>query len=524
MAEYLFTPEGIKSPKGGFLRFSTAPYAHQLRCLEQFGDSKYFALLAEMGTGKTWIIINNYAYLLAKGDVRNMLVVAPNGVQWNWVKNELPAHLPAALSKKVLWAGFSGNMLKRERDALDALLSTAAAAPSVLCVNWNALSYDRGVEVIRTFLAADESVMVVLDESDFCKNPATKVTKTVLDVLAPAAKYRRIMTGTPIVNSPFDAWSQFNFLSPAILNSPSYVAFKRRHGVFLPVTHPLVRAVQGHSRGAPLIPAKDSAGHAIYKNLDKLTAAIEPVSFRVLKADCLDLPPKVYTSVYVDLTPTQKKVYNIALKQNLVLLKNDAIPVTNKVAILSHLHQLTGNHYAPSLLSTSSAAAPRPGSLVDTERNPKLERALEIIGDVVGRGGSIIVWARYRAEIGDLVEACTKAGFSAVSYYGDTSPAARLEAVTAFENGAAKVFIANPASAGTGLTLVAASTVLYYSNSFSLHDRLQSEDRAHRIGQKRSVTYIDLIARDTIDERVVDVLKNKRDVASLITNFTAAAL
>lgn len=510
---YIFSSQGIKSPKGGFLAFSTAPYQHQLQCLAEFGDRRYFALLAEMGTGKTWIAINNYAYLLAKGEVQNMLVVAPNGVQWNWVKNELPKHLPQQLQSKVAWAGFSGGMRKAEQEAVKSLLEHAGVVPSVLCVNWTALSHQRTTAIVKQFLAANPDVMVVLDESDYCKNPGTKIAKAVQEILAPAAKYRRIMTGTPITNSPFDAWTQFNFLSTGILNCNSYIAFKRRHGVFLPANHPIVRSIQGHQRGAILIPAKDAQGRALYQNLDKLTEAIAPVSFRVQKSDCLDLPPKVYTNLYVDLTPTQRRVYDLACKESIMELQDEAEPITSKIAILTYLCQLTGNHYSTSLLSLGQS------SEVDPAHNPKLERALELAQAVLVQGQQLIIWARYRAEIQDLIKGCEVRGLPAVSYYGDTNQAARQEAIAAFEDGTAKVFIANPQSAGTGLTLVAASVVLYYSNSFSLHDRLQSEDRCHRIGQQRTVEYINLMARDTIDEHITAVLSNKQDVAASITGL-----
>ena len=525
-AGYRFEKDAIYSPKGGALRFVTPPYEHQLECLRRFADAPYFALLAEMGTGKTWIVINNYAYLLARGLVQNMLVIAPNGVQWNWVRNELPSHLPKRVASQVQYAGYSGGMRKKERVELTALIETAARVPSVLCVNWAALSHDSGMQIVHSFIKQSNELMIAIDESDFCKNPQTKASQAVLKVLAPAAKYKRIMTGTPITNTPYDAWAQFQFLSPDILKCPSYIAFKRRHGVFLSNAHPIVRSIQQRGRGGfPLVPQVDNEGRPIYQKLDLLQEQIKPYSYRVLKADCLDLPEKVYINAYVDLTPKQKAVYSALAKDGLALWDNQEVPIASKIALLSHLCQACGNHFSPSLQAYETGPVNKELMTIDNEHNPKLEKALELVHGFIEQGAKAIIWCRYRAEISDILQALASEGIEAVAYYGEVSKDDRLAACEAFEHGSAMVFVANAQSAGTGLTLVAASYAIYYSNSFSLHDRLQSEDRCHRIGQKaKHVTYIDIIARNTVDERVSMVLKNKGDIASAITSFSAKEL
>lgn len=485
------------------ITFKTQPYAHQLHALAQFSHARAWALLAEMGTGKTWVLINDYALAVVGGRVQNLLVIAPNGVQWNWVNTELPKHLPDEVAKVALWAGYSGNMRAKARDQLKLMLANKRNGPSILCTSWNSLSNAAGRKVVYDFLDSGVPTMVVLDESDYCKNPSTQYAKQVLKI-AHIAAYRRIATGTPITNSPFDAWVQFQFLDPRILKCPSYVAFKRRHGVFLPNAHPLVRALAMRGGRAPLIQAKGKDGRPLYQNLRALSEAIAPYSFRVTKAACLDLPPKTYKVEYVELTKAQLEYYKGCEKACIAVLNDKVCPLSNKLAAMVQMARCTGNHGIE-------------GAVLDHAANPKLERCLELLTSITSSGNKAIVWCRYVDEIKDIVAACDKVGISTVTYYGANSTAERDNMLALWHAGRASVFISNPQCGGTGLTLNEASYVIYYSNSFSLHDRLQSEDRCHRIGQRSNVQYIDLVARGTIDEYISKALANKVDVAAQVT-------
>lgn len=530
---YIFSKEGIRSPlpKAPFFKFATQPYKHQLACLANYGERKSFALLAEMGVGKTWIMINNFAYLAARKKVQDMLVIAPNGIQWNWVQNELPRHLPEQIRNKAIWAGYSGQLGMKAKKELNTFLQDTEHH-RILCVNWDAVATAKGSDVIKSFMT--RPCMVVLDESDYAKNPSSKRTKALASI-SEAAEYKRIMTGTPITNSPFDAYSQFNFLDPKILDCPSFIAFKQRHGVFLSSTNPLVMSLRTRGRGNVLIPAKSQDGRPIYKNLDDLTRRIEPYSFRALKKDCLDLPEKVYKRELVELTPKQVDAYKLIKECSVVILANTEVPLANKVSALTHLAQCTGNHYSPCLLSKLKAeeyltstnedwlnSLDNNSLVIDSDKNPKLTRAVELTKEALANDASVIIWCRYKAEINDFVETFKVQGIPCVTYYGETSYQDRLAAIAAFQDKQVRVFIANQQSGGTGITLTAASVVIYYSNSFSLHDRLQSEDRCHRIGQKSAhVLYIDLLARNTIDELILDVLQNKLSIAEAITSFVS---
>lgn len=518
---YEFSFQGVTSPRGSFLPFKTTPFKHQLQCLTQYGTAPYFALLAEMGTGKSWIAINNYAYLLIRRKVQNMLVIAPNGVQWNWVANELPSHLPDPAAAVVRYAGFSGGIKAKDKARLQDLIEHADTDPSVLCVNWDALARGKGLAVIQDFLSRSNLNMIVLDESDYCKNPDSLRSKHLME-LRDRAIYRRIMTGTPITNAPFDAYSQFNFLSSEILNCPSFYLFKARHAEFLASSHPFILKMRSRGQKAPQIVKRGPDGFPMYKNLEMLKDQIKPYSFRVLKKDCLDLPDKVYIKEYVNLTPTQEQVYQKVRLEGLAPVAEGVdLPLANMLSLLTCLCQVTGNHFPQYMIDRIKEMGEEAVTdIIDPKNNPKLQRAMELIHEALATQQQVIVWARFRNELFDLETACKKDGIPAVTYFGDTTNEERIKAINLFQSGDALVFISNPQSGGTGITLTAGSVMIYYSNSFSLHDRLQSEDRCHRIGQKRSkVTYIDLLAKDTIEEKIQKALHNKQDIAQAITAF-----
>lgn len=516
---------GAYTDGGVLVQFKSPLYQHQVECLRRFATAPYFALLAEMGTGKTCIAINNFLILNALGAVKKMLVVAPNGVQWNWVKNELPKHLPDAPYYHILYAGYGASLKKKDKESLEAVMSlNNQCTARILCVNWDSFSNAKGLELVNKFLDLDDGyTMMVLDESDYAKNPDSKRSKNIL-TLASKASYRRIMTGTPITNSPFDAWAQFQFLDPSILQCSSFIAFKQRHGVFLPPSSGLVQSIMQRTGRAPKIQATDKNGFPKFRNLDLLTSRIQPYSFMVKKSECIDLPEKIYQNLYVDLTPLQRKVYDRIKNEALIIIGNNDFDLPNQLSMLSSLCLCTGNHYPPTAAQRIGIAQTPEQMRIDPETNPKLDALLEIVKIAENNNDKVLVWARYVSEIVDIMEALQKNGIKAVGYYGAMSMEARNKSVDSFQNGDAMVFVSNQQCGGTGLTLTAGNVVVYFSNSFSLHDRLQSEDRCHRIGQKKYTMYINLLARNTIDEQIQKVLDNKQDVAQVVLNFSKAHL
>jgi SNF2 family DNA or RNA helicase len=487
-------------------KFKTQPYRHQLECLNKFGRQHSFALLAEMGTGKTWIVINNIADLWSSDDCDAVLVLAPNGVHTNWTRLELPKHMPDWVRyRSAAWVSAPN---KREKEELDNLY----AAPSsgelrILTMNHEALQTKRGYEFAEKFCMTGRRVMIVADESDAYKNPKAARTKALMK-LRRLSYWRRIMSGTPINNAPFDAFSQFSFLDEHILGTTSFFAFKAEYAEMLQQGNPLLEAIKKRSgsRFTPQVVAKGVGGRPKYRNLDKLSRLIAPHSFRVLKKDCLDLPEKIYKTLVFSMTREQIEVYKKAEQECRLVFANEETPF-NKLVAVTKLAQITSGYYIHPL---SEEPVRIEGD------NPKLDLLIERVQKIVESGEKVIIWARYRIEIEDIVARLRADGIESVEYHGGIKKDERTEAIESFERGSASAFVGNQQAGGTGITLVAASYVIYFSNNFSLRDRLQSEDRAHRIGQKKNVTYINIAAKGTIDEVVIKALSSKKDVADTI--------
>ena len=330
--------------------------------------------------------------------------------------------------------------------------------------------------------------LIAIDESTTIKNHKAKRTKALMKI-ASGFKYRRLLTGSPITKSPMDIYSQCEFLRPGLLGYDSYYAFQGRYAV-----------MQRRTMGA----------HAFqqilgYKNLEELTYRIDQFSFRVLKKDCLDLPDKIYTARYVSLTKEQVKMYKQIKEQALLLLDNgDLVSTPAVITQLLRLQQIMSGH-----LKTDD------GDML-TFPSARMDALEEIINE---HDGKAIIWSRFRHDIKQITEMLnSKFGEGcAAAYYGDTSDDERNRIVRNFqESNALRYFVGNPATAGYGLTLTEANLVVYYANDFNLETRIQSEDRAHRIGQKNNVTYIDLITEGTIDERIVAALRNKIDIGAKV--------
>lgn len=477
----------------------TQAMAHQrigLKLLQEHSD--YFALGAEQGTGKTWMLLADAEARFKRGEIDGALVLAPNGVHTNWVLREIPTHVEVPVAA-AFWLSGGG---KRHQRKIDRMMRTEPGeALAVLAMNIEAIGTQAGYDAAKDFLRNFRSVMII-DESQRIKNPTAARTKRVM-TLAPLAASRRIASGTLIPNTPIDLFSQYEFLASGLLGTKSYRAFVAEYAELLPETHALVRQIAARSRGArPQVIKRDAQGTPVFKNLVKLQRLMEPHTYRVLKKDCLDLPEKIYQTRYFELSPAQRGRYN-AVEEELIFQREDGtIDQFTALTVITKLRQLT---------SGFMLIDGRPTGLVESEeRLSALRQALE---DVEGQ---VIIWAAFREEITQIAAMLEPEGV--VQFHGDIAPKDRQEAVDRFQRGEVRFFIANPAAAGTGLTLTAAETAIYYSNSYSLEQRLQSEDRCHRIGTKSSVVYIDLVARGTIDERIATALQNKQTLAADILN------
>ena len=462
-------------------KFKTKPYAHQLKALEMSWNKENFAYFMEMGTGKTKVLIDNIAMLYDKGKINGALIIAPKGVVKTWYEQELPTHLPDHIENvTVLW---QSNITKTQQEKLETLFEIETAL-HILVMNVEALSTEKGVKFASKFINSHKAMMAI-DESTTIKTPTARRTKNIIGI-GKHAKYRRIMTGSPITKNPLDLYTQCEFLDPWLLDFTSYYAFRNRYAE-MKTMHLRGRSIQVVDK---------------FQNLGELSETVKQFSYRVLKEDCLDLPEKVFIKRHVTLTPDQKKLYEQMKKAAMAVLNGKVNTTTTVLTQLMRLHQITCGHFTAD-----------DGTSQSVESN-RLKELMDILEDIDGK---VIIWANYQMSVGEIIQALIKkyGEESYVHYYGLTPQEDRQDFIRRFQNDPkCRFIVGTPQTGGYGITLTQANTVIYYSNGYDLEKRLQSEDRAHRIGQKKTVTYIDLICEDTVDEKIVKALRDKINIAS----------
>ena len=465
-------------------KFKTKPYAHQLTALEKSWDKSEYGYFMEMGTGKSKVLVDNMAMLYDKGRINGAIIIAPKGVYRNWLSQEIPNHLPSHISHKtVLWTALTSKTKDKEYRQLFEIDYDL----HILIMNVEALSTKKGLEFASKFLSCHETLLAI-DESTTIKNPSAKRTKSIL-ALGKAAKYRRILTGSPVTKSPLDLYTQCGFLNEHLLGFTSYYTFRNRYA------NMIERNFGG--RRVQLIGS--------YKRLDELSDNIKKFSYRVLKEDCLDLPEKVYTRREVDLTDEQNKAYSTMKSAALASLKGKMATAPHVLTQMMRLHQITCGHLK------------NDDDTITEIKNNRLKELINLLDEVEGK---VIIWANYVYDIKNIVKTIQKefGDDSIVQYYGAIPAEQRQKNIEKFQDPKSSVrfFVGNPQTGGYGITLTCANTVVYYSDGYDLEKRLQSEDRAHRIGQKNSVTYIDFIAPKTVDEKIVKALRKKMNIANEI--------
>ena len=467
-----------------FYKFKTKPYAHQLKALEMSWNKEVFAYFMEMGTGKSKVLLDNVAMLFDKGKINSVLIVAPKGVYKNWYDSEIPEHLPKHIDRNVvLWKAL---ITKEQKSKLDSLFVQDFTKLQIFIMNVEALSTRKGLDFAHQFLNVRKALFAV-DESTTIKNPGAKRTKNIIQ-LSKLGKYRRILTGSPVTKSPLDLYTQCLFLDPWLLGHQSYYSFRTRYA--------LMRNMNFNGRSVNVVVG--------YQRLAELAESLKPFSYRVLKDDCLDLPPKTYMKRIIQLTPEQKKVYEEMKKTALATLNGKTVTTMNVITQLMRLQQITCGHFKAD---------------DDSVQKIKSNRITELMDVLEEMEGKAIIWAHWRHDIDIIVKSIEdKYPGSVVTYYGDTTTEDRQKAIKKIQDPESKVrfLVGTPQTGGYGITLTGASTMIYYSNGYDLEKRQQSEARIDRIGQEKPMTYIDILAEDTIDEKIVKSLRKKVNIATEI--------
>lgn len=553
-------------------QFKTEPFKHQLEEWTRSREEPARAIFWEQGTGKSKLTIDTACWLWLRGLIDGVLVIAPNGVHRNWVDAEIPDHVPDEVMPAVRAFHYQTPRAdtKWHKKAVRDTINHKGFA-------WLTMSYEAFVTASGKRALIDffdkRRLLYVLDEGHNIKEPSAKRTQSILRS-AKYAPFKRILTGTPIAQGPFDAYSQVKFLVEDYWDHhglSTFTEFKQHFGIWRKGWNPTAFNPKTKKRDGNEYPVLVD-----YRRLDQLNAMLGPIASRVTKDEVLDLPQKLYQKRYFQMTPEQSKIYRQLRDEYIVWLEfggiekdaaaldpaevaADACPTCNGrreieadgfiyqcpdcageaelpdgdnavIAALAITRLLRLQQIASGYLPTDDEDEPL---YVIPGKNRRLELLMDLIEEAQHK---VIVWARFRYDIDQIMEALAARGIPAVRYDGAVGDDARAEAKARFQgeravysNGQmvgreavppedqARVFVGNPAAGATGLTLTAAKTVVYYTNSFKLIDRLQSEDRAHRIGQKNEVLYVDLIAEETVDEKVVEALRSKFNIASQIT-------
>lgn len=464
-------------------KFKTQPYQHQLEALKKANNKDFFAFFMEMGTGKSKVCIDDICINYLDKNINCGIIIAPKGVYRNWSQLEIPKHVSDTIEYDIIvW---SPNDTIKNKIHLKKIFENNDKL-KFFVINIEAFRTKKAVKFVQKVLETNQCIMAV-DESTVIKNPQALQTKNILS-LKKLIKKRRILSGMPVTKSPMDLFSQCYFLDPTMLGFESYYAFRSRYAILQ------TRTTSSHSFQQIVD----------YKNLDELNEKLNVYSSRVLKKDCLDLPDKVYVKRFVELTPAQQKAYDEMKREAMTIVNDDLVNVTTVLAQITKLQQICC------------------GFIIDSSGEPqyiennRYEALMDLLEEASGQ--KVVIWANYRFDIKSILKKIRETyGYeSAKGFYGDTKDTERQEIVTEFQDPDSKLqyIVANPRTAGYGLTLTQSSTVIYFSNSYDLEIRMQSEERVHRIGQTNKCTYIDLVTEKTVDEKIIKSLRKKINISS----------
>jgi len=471
----------VTAPFPVWYKFKNKPMDHQNVALEKMWGEKTFALFMEMGTGKTFTIVNWSAAMFMNRDIEAMLVVCPTSVKPVWI-GEMDAHCPIEHSVYVLESGGSSKCEKWMQ---------SAPGLKVMVVGVEALSAGRAYSSAIDFVLGHKTLMVI-DESSRIKTHSATRTKRCIK-LGEACQARAILTGTPITQGMQDLYAQFAFLDKDIIGQKSYYGFQNRY------------CTMGGFEGRKITG---------YKNINEVMDLVAPHTYIVKKDDVLDLPPKVYESIVVKPSKEQARILK-DVGDKFVMgssLNGLDLEVETILERMIRYQQIVGGMFPYDEDGGTHGITPIPGP------NPKLDAMCDMIKDL-DVNAKVIIWARFVPEQKMIAEYLDSIFGTCVAWYSaGSSTNERKQMIEDFQDpySGCRFFLSNPTMGGIGLTLTAASYVIYYSNSFSLEDRLQSEDRAHRKGQTKSVTYIDIMMDHQIDRDIITAIKNKKSVADYV--------
>jgi len=456
-----------------------APFKHQIEAanfaLEKLDSGGGAALLMEMGCGKTLTTLAIVGQLRKERKIQRLLVVAPLSILGVW-EQEFSKFACYRYSLAVL----HGTSEKKA----DTIRHMTGTSLQVLVVNYESTWR------LEKELAAWKPDMIVCDEGHKIKTHNIAASKA-LHRLSANAKYRLLLTGTVITNKPVDVFSQYKFADPKVYGS-SFYRFRNR---FFDMV--------GYGNYTPVMKKA---------MIDEFVERLHSIAFRATKDECLDLPESTDETRFVTLEPDAQRIYRQLVKDSYADLAEGSVTATNVLTRLLRLSQLTGGFIG----NDDNASAER----VSTA---KLDALADIVDSAEQDGRKLVVIARFIPEIDAITEMLKKKGIQYAKITGDVTD--RQKQIDAFQHDPnVRVFIGQIATAGLGITLTAAQTMVFYSLDYSMSNYEQTRARIHRIGQKNACTYIHLAARGTVDEKVLKALHDKADLAKALVDDYRAGL
>lgn len=466
------------------------PFKHQAEALERAWDLGAFAVFWEQRTGKTRFILDNTVKLARKGLVNSLLVITDNGIHRQWITDEIPKHLPGANVEACFYTSTKANS-KAHKAALERAIH--AKGFSVVAMSWHGFMTDKGTAFAKRFLTR-RRVFYVLDEATAIKNPKAKRTKRIVSS-GRYSDYKRILTGTPVTKSPFDVYMPIKFLDQYFWKRngfPTFTGFKLHFGVWQ----------EGYNSRT----GQKFSQCVAYRNLDQLRDILKKISSRVLRSEVFDAPPTLYSKVYFDMVPEQRRMYEKLRDEFIVELESGSIVEAPLVITqMMRLHQITCGYL--------------PDSEGDPERisqkNPRLDRLTEVCDNSFHQA---IIWCRFKPDVDMIMDLHGK---KAVRYDGQVSDDARQRNKEAFIAGDVQFFVSRVDVASKGHDFSNAGSLIYYTNNFDLELRLQSEDRPKGPNQKNPVGCVDIVAPGTVDDNLVESFRNKLNIANMVTGDKA---
>ena len=483
--------------------YKIKPRAQQLEALKRSFGTNFFAYFMTMRTGKTKVAFDDAARAARLEVIDCLVVLAPNGVQEQWVE-QAEEHWPDDVPYEA--AFYSGGATTLQKRAFTALATPSkegdASVFKILTLNIESCSSKSGQKLLREIVLA-HNCMLVCDESTRIKTPGATRTKFLVN-LSRHATMTRILNGTPITQSPLDLYSQFKFLDSDILGFSTFTSFRNRYAI---VERVEIKNPVGRQKARPFYE------HVVgYKNLDELEKKVAPYTYRLERKDVKGLPPIVPYKLVVELHAKQRTIYK-EFEEN--ACAHLGIAPTDLLEFFMDENKVEANNGLTQLLKAQQILGGyvknKKGELQYIQHN-RIKVLMDFVQDVQGK---IIIWARFQPEIQEIVTALqSKYGRDAVTeFHGKIPKPMRNPNKLQFQNDESCLFlVGQPHAGGVGQTFDAADTIINYSNDYSLYARLQSMERATAFG-KKEIALIDMICPGTIDDKILKALKRKEKLA-----------